>query len=530
MPSPRIALLSAISAEDVDPTGDFRPFSYGARKLEASLLSDTHAATDLAVQVFDYDTLDPDPFVETLADFEPTLVGASAYIWSLPTFLEVARRLKARRPDVVFVLGGPTARASVMRLPPYRPFAPFVDALVPGEGESIIRALAHGHLDPAWRRLPGLVIPTGTDWISTGPAPRPKLDDYPSPYHLRTAPEGRTGYLETFRGCPIHCTFCQWGEKRADRVYSSGYLARQLEVMKETGVRDIFFLDAGFNLSARGFHNLVEAERTVGLFSSAYAYGHIYPTHLKEEHIDVITTFEKVQLSVGIQSFEPAVLREIDRPFDIGRFERMLALLRGRMEISIEIILGLPGDRPEWFKRTFDRACELADTVRVFWCLVLPDALLDRQRAEQAIRFDPRTWKLVSSATWPERALRETWDWVCARAAEMPRATIHADWVGFGTSETPAEYRWGAPIEPKTTGSGVEGGTVSSRLDRALEDRIERAIFEANLSWRPIRVYCEATRLFVDLETPKGTLTLVAEAAEAGSRYFERRNGIGNSP
>ncbi|RMG10782.1 MAG: radical SAM protein [Deltaproteobacteria bacterium] len=520
MPQPRIALVSAVDAGGIDPTGDHRPFSYAARKLEASLRADP-TLEGIEVRVFDLETLEVEPFFEALSDYGPTLVGATAYVWSLPTFLRLAARLKAERPEVVFVLGGPSARASVMRLEPYAPYASAIDALVPGEGEQIIRDLARLHLGGGWQALPGLLRFDGTKWVSTGPAPRPLLDAYPTPYHLGLAPPGTSGYVETFRGCPIHCTFCQWGDKRADRVYSRAYLAEQLAALKEGGVRDLFFLDAGFNLSARGFRNLIDAEREVGLFASCHAYGHVYPTHLKPEHVDAIAAFERVQLAVGIQSFDPAVLAEVQRPFDMGRFERMLEHLRGRMSLSMELILGLPGDRPESFKRTFERTVALADTVRVYWCLVLPDALLDRQRAEQAIRFDPVTWRLVSCATWSERELEETWAWLCREAESMPQAVLHPTWVGFATTEHPVEYRYGAPV-PRRDGSGWAAAPVEA----AVMGRLRRCLSEGAGGWALLGARREGHRIAVELGTPEGALHLVAEPDRADLRRFRSVGGV----
>src|ERR1700722_10043185 len=370
----RVALL-AVDTRWEDPSGDFASFSYAARKLEASI----RGAPDLAhveTQVIDLKTDDPDAFFEAIRDFEPTLVAASTYIWSVAPFLEVARRVKEWDSSVRVVLGGPAARQSLLSLAPYRPLLKHVDAVATGEGEEVIRMLARDEDGTGLGAIPGLLLPHALGFRSTAPAERPELDAYPSPYHLGTVPHAHTGFIETFRGCPISCAFCQWGDQRSDRVYGAEYLAAHLRGLVEAKATNVFFTDAAFNLSARAFRNLMEAERSVDALSKFSVHGHFYPTHLKDEHLELLDRVGKAQVSIGVQSFDPEVLKKLGRPFDLDRFERVLRELRGRIQIDVELIYGLPGDNPASFRRTLEKTTEIADSVRIFYPLVLPDALL----------------------------------------------------------------------------------------------------------------------------------------------------------
>ena len=96
----RIAFL-AVDTQWVDPSGDYASFSYAARKLEASVRSAPgleHVETD----VIDLKTDDPEAFFEAIQKMRPTMVAGSMYIWSVATFLEVARRVLT---DVLAKLG-----------------------------------------------------------------------------------------------------------------------------------------------------------------------------------------------------------------------------------------------------------------------------------------------------------------------------------------------------------------------------------------------------------------------------------------
>lgn len=519
--SRRVAFVS-IDPTWEDPSGDFVPFTYAVRKLEASLRSAPDLA-DVETRIIDLQTADPDAFFEEIRSFRPTLVAASLYLWSIGAFQELARRVRAWDPSVRIVAGGPHARASVFNLPNYRDLRTLLDAAVTGEGEEILRDIVRTHLEGGWTKLPGLTVPSPLGWRSTGPLERPVLDAYPSPYHIDTAPPRTTGYIETFRGCPIHCSFCQWGEQRADRVHSAEYLAAHLEGLRRAEVPNVFFIDAAFNLSPRAFRALVEAEGQVGFLAQTTIHGHIYPTFLKDEHLELLTSAGKAQVSIGIQSFSPSVLHRLGRPFDLERFERVLAAMRGRIPIDLELMLGLPGDDPRAFRDTFERAVEIADTIRVFKTLVLPDALLDRADASLAIDFDPDTFLLRSCAGWRAEDIDREFEHVQRVALAHDRVTLGETWVGFGV-------RRDSPVQaPRREGieTMLERGVPEVPIE--VIEQLRRAVAASAGGWRLRTVRHHVTGLEFDLDAPSGRVLLEAFPLRPGAKWFAARDGVAYS-
>lgn len=505
-----------------DPSGDFAPFTYGVRKLEASIRSDP-SLDDVEVRVIDLFERDPEAFFEAIAEFRPTLVGAATYLWSIAPFMALAEKIARWDPSLDVVLGGPHARASVLALPTYAPLARTVTAAVTGEGEAIVRTIARAHLEPGWAaRTPGLLVPHALGWRSTGPLERVDLEAFPSPYQLGTAPHGLTGYLETFRGCPIHCNFCQWGEQRADRVHSAEYLASHLEGLRRAEVPNVFCLDAAFNLSPRAFRALAEAERQTGVLKDTIVHGHLYPTFLRDEHLELLTSFGRCQVAIGVQSFDAEVLHRLGRPFDLERFERVCDVVRQHWPIELELMLGLPGDTPASFRRTFERAVEIADSVRVFWTLVLPDALLDRADPRMDIRFDPHTWLIESCAGWSPEDLRRELDHVKRVALEHENAVVADHWAGFQVRRR-AEQRAGLRR------------TIEGELDRALPaldpELVEgvRQRVGAIGGWRLRTMRRQHDGVFFDLDSPEGFVTLEAVRAALDRPCFEARDGVAYS-
>ena len=107
--------------------------------------------------------------VEQVEDFDPDVVCASAYVWSLPTLVEVPRRLKANLPERTVVFEGPSARPSNLAPEPYAGCGDLIDALVLYEGEDDIReeVAAHDRGREALRVVRGLALPDGAGGIAT---------------------------------------------------------------------------------------------------------------------------------------------------------------------------------------------------------------------------------------------------------------------------------------------------------------------------------------------------------------------------
>lgn len=420
MTARRIALVCMTPAPDADELGGVALPSYGIRRILAAVAGDPELS-GAKLALVDYGRPDPEAYVEALLRFEPDLVGFSIYVWSTPCLVEVARRLKQARPQCTIVFGGPSARTALFDLPPYAPAREYLDALVSTEGEAIFRDIARlPELSRSTlRAVPGLHLPSSGPWLQTGHRePTADLDAIASPFQLGLMPKGTVAYLETYRGCPLSCRFCEWGASETSRaVFSADYIGRELEAFRAHGAPSVFLLDAGLNLNARGFRNLVEAEARTGLLRTADLWAEIYPTHVKKEHLDFLSRIGTSYLGVGLQSLDPEVLRLHDRPFDRTRFESAMRDLVTVATPEVQIIFGLPGDTPEGFRRTLEYARSFPVGVRAYHCLVLPDALLSRGREGWDMRFDPRTLAMQSCLGWTEDDLLATREMLAREAA-----------------------------------------------------------------------------------------------------------------
>lgn len=386
-----------------DAEGPFQPFSYAAHRIEAAVKA-KHPEVEVAVM--DATDWSADRWESEVEALQPDIVAASTYVWSLPTFVEVCRRLKANAPERWVVFGGPSARPSMMSQPPYADSTEVVDALVLKEGEQTFNEVveAWGRPREALLEISGLAVSADGRWQLT--APRTWIEDLnllPSPFQMGLAPAGVTGHLETFRGCPMSCTFCQWGDLGSGgKIFTEEYLAAELQAMKDSQCTGVYHVDAGLNLNARAFRNLAAAEAQVGFIRDTELVCEIYPTLLQQEHLDMLAS-TRATVGLGLQSLDDAVLEGIQRPFKAGQFDRVVRSLAEVAQTSIELIMGLPGDTPEGFLRTYERVRRLPVSFRVYHALVLPDALLTRAPDHFAMDFDPITLEMRSCLGWSAR-------------------------------------------------------------------------------------------------------------------------------
>ena len=217
------------------------------------------------VHLFKY----PEALLEALRVRSPHILGCSNYVWNSNLAEWMLGHARALDPNVVTVLGGSNfpfeaaLQAEFLRARPNTDFHTFYEAEV-AFVELLTRYLDVG----AARKMKEAPIPgchflaaDGTH-VAGPPAARLKtLDEIPSPYvtglldHLF---DGRlTPLIETTRGCPFACNFCNAGDDYYTKVnaFSLDYVREELEYIAPriaaTGVSNLWVADNNFGMFKR---------------------------------------------------------------------------------------------------------------------------------------------------------------------------------------------------------------------------------------------------------------------------------------
>jgi radical SAM superfamily enzyme YgiQ (UPF0313 family) len=386
----------------------------------------------LELKVWDITGGNIDELANEILAFDPDVIGCSVYLWSFPFFLDLMALVKADDPSRLIVFGGPSARPVMLAHDPHRKKADTVDVLVVSEGEDAFRelvALAERSAD-SLHRIAGLALPLEGGWRETATRPLGDLNALASPYAMNLVPTGGLGVLQTYRGCPFTCSFCEWGTMESPkRVRTTESLAAEFLAIERLGLNAALLADAGLNLNQQAFQNLRAAAERTGFLSRRGLICEIYPAKVRREHLDFLKCIGNPYVGVGLQSFDNKVLANVERRYDEARFDDTLRALGSVATLAVEIILGLPGDSPENFRRNFERARRLPCALRVYHCVVLPSALMVRSPPEHRLDYDPCSLKMRSCLGWSGEALAGEADFLTREAARADGRAGEFFWV-----------------------------------------------------------------------------------------------------
>ena len=296
------------------------------------------------------------------------IVAFSAYVWNHRYNYKLARRIKELNPKVKIIFGGPEPAITDSELFVKEPFMDLVSKM---EGEITFKRILED-FDTDFTHIPGLLINTPAGLVDTGDCARiDNLDQIPSPYLAgifdRIIAENPdviwNATLETNRGCPYQCTFCDWGSLTYNKV-KKFELTRVFHELEWIGRHCGFvtITDANFGMFIERDNmivdKLIEVQKQWAKLAS------FSMTWAKNQKNEVVGIVKKLidespnfgqGLTVSVQSMDHDVLENIKRRnLDQHKIDEIFALCdRNNIPVYTEVILGLPGETVETWKNAF---------------------------------------------------------------------------------------------------------------------------------------------------------------------------------
>jgi putative methyltransferase len=296
------------------------------------------------------------------------LVALSTYVWNREYNYALARRIKELNPACLIVAGGPEPAITDVEIFTKHPY---LDVLVKLEGEKIFsNLLAHYGCDLS--AVAGLILNVAGQAVDTGEAERiSDLEQLPSPYLtglfdnlIRDYPDVVwNGTLETNRGCPYQCTFCDWGSLTYSKIkkFDLDRVFAELEWMGQ---------HCGFvTITDANFGMFVERDNAVitKLIEVQHRWGRIknfsltWAKNQKNEVVEIMRRLANESptassgLTVSVQSMDDHVLDIIKRKnLDQHKITEIFSLCnRYNIPVYTELILGLPGETPTSWRENF---------------------------------------------------------------------------------------------------------------------------------------------------------------------------------
>jgi len=284
---------------------------------------------------------DRDAIAAECSRFE--LVAFSCYIWNIAQTLDVCHRIKILNPDTKILLGGPEVSYEwepVIALP-------CVDFIITGEGEVPFTRFLQDY--PNVDGVPSLVRKLDGDMHYNPDVQGFELQNYSDlqPYLFDPTDELRNKvlYIETSRGCPYKCEFCLASLDNKVRYLPMDTIKTMLLYLMQHG-RTIKFLDRTFN---------VKKAFTIEIFEfilANYKEGTVFQFEITADiiHPDIVAFIhERVpkglfRFEIGIQTLNQTANKEMQRKQNFDKTKAMVLALRDKIEMHLDLIVGLPYD------------------------------------------------------------------------------------------------------------------------------------------------------------------------------------------
>jgi len=319
---------------------------------------------------------DDEKLKQQLLEVKPDIFGISMYIWNDVQCLEIAKWIKETFPKCLVISGGP--QQYFKHDNSWFQNYPFLDASLDGGeyGELTVADILDNLRDDNtvdWNLVREVVYPDKhRKNIFKSKKSTNKLDffwDY-SPYDmqrkviLECAEEIKVfdthvnGKLETTRGCPYSCAFCDWGGGIGSKVIKKPLdkVKKDIDVIEESGCSYVFLCDANFGILAERDIEIMtyianKKKRNPGLFHLYF--GGFAKSDKHTEYIKKILDIDAqhnltwdLSYKASVQSVHKDVLTNIKRS-DIS-FDKHVYLakyLKENYNFSsyAECISGLPG-------------------------------------------------------------------------------------------------------------------------------------------------------------------------------------------
>ena len=305
------------------------------------------------------------------------IVLFSCYMWNWEYNKALAKLLKEKSPDVQIVFGGP--QVTEFRNAEQIDQLPYVDTFIISEGELSVHEYLIDFEKGNTRKLYS--------------ANRVEDLDIPSPYLtgvfdkiILDNPDIKwSTTLETNRGCPFSCTFCDWGSLTYAKVkkFPMEKVYQEIEWLGANKIEYIFMADANFGIFPDRdmpiTDYILDVQKRTGFPATVNANWH---KNAKQNVLEIVKKFISNGFNRGmtlsVQSMDDDVLKIIKRKnMQSSHLGDMMDLLNKEgIGSYTELILPLPGETTDTWRQGLADVLEIGqhNSIEIWFHQVLENA------------------------------------------------------------------------------------------------------------------------------------------------------------
>ena len=328
---------------------------------------------------------------------QPYIVSFSCSIWNFEYSKALAKLVKEKYPECLIFFGGHNIPDNFTVLEE----CAYVDVLFHGESEeSFLAALKALSSSASFETVPNISFRKQSgELYRTHTVTYDSVEDYPSPYLsglfdkyiLGMPPEEFCYIIETNRGCPYRCAYCDWCFSEKIRSFPMARVKKEIDWLSDKKAEYIFCADANFGIMDRDLEiakYIVEVKNRTGyplIFNGCYA----------KNSNEIVFEISKLlyenkankAATLAYQSMNAVALDNVNRKnFTVENFSKLLQRYNeAGIPTYTEMILGLPGETYESFCQGL---CELIEAGQhsnctVYACQVYCNSLMGQKEYQE---------------------------------------------------------------------------------------------------------------------------------------------------
>jgi len=301
--------------------------------------------------------------INTIKD--PDVLIFSCFMWNWNLNCEISEEIKKKFPKCKIYFGGQHQPLSDRNTGFFKKF-PFVDALIHGEGEETIRELL---IDKSINEIKGITYNDNCKEIRNPPRKRlDGIDDKASPFldgsfdwivekNKREKKFSLHATVESARGCPFGCAFCEIGDKYYQKIKTSyDKTKREIDWISKNKIEYVTDANSNFGILFDQDYDLAKyVSKVKEKTGFPQAFRVTWAKGQSDKVLVIAKLLEKYDLQKGmtiaLQSMNPEVLQAIKRKnVHSGKLKDFIDMYeKEKISSYVELIWGLPEETLDSF-------------------------------------------------------------------------------------------------------------------------------------------------------------------------------------
>ena len=365
--------------------------------------------------------LTDDALAALVAQEKPDIVGATAITPSIYKAERALQIAKAAHPNAVALLGGVHATFMYQQV---LTEAPWIDAIVRGEGEEIlievVRAVASGDWAQARRNIRGLAFvdngPKGLKIVATEAAATVKNVDAINPdwsilewdKYKYIPLNCRVAIPNMARGCPFTCSFCsQWKFWRDYRIRDPKKVVDEIQTLYERyDVKFFILADEEPTINRKKFVQFCE-ELIARKLPEKVQWGintRVTDILRDEKLLPLYRKAGLIHVSLGTEAAAQLKLDRFNKETKVADNKKAIQLLRDAgIVVEAQFIVGLENETAETLEETYRMAMDWKPDL-ANWSMYTPWPFtqLFKEMSDKVEIFDFEKYNFVTPIIKPE--------------------------------------------------------------------------------------------------------------------------------